>query len=1169
MSMKTLVASAATTVLAFCAATSVAQAQDIFGGISGEITNDAGHPLAGVQVRVTNVPTHDTITTTTSAGGFFSVRNLPVGGPYDVVASDATHPAKTVRVDAITLGAPYDLNFSLGGGVQELTVKASRIHGTSAVQTGPRSTFTATDIQTLPSFSRDLKDLARLNPFVTVDPSNSNAILIAGNNNHVNTIYVDGVRQSDDFGLNNSGYPTQRSPISVDAVAAFNVEVAPYDVRYGDFQGGVLNIVTKSGSNEFHGGGFYEYDSAGATGDVLGNRAVNQPKCDSGAQSGTISVQPLGYTSPTTLNCGDRVLHPAFKDKNYGVNIGGPIVPDKLFFFFDYEKYEGITTAGYSASDGGGTNPVKGVTNADIANITSILKSVYGYDTLGTGGNLPVTDEKYFAKVNWNITDKQRLFVSYQRTDGTTLNAPNENVNTILGLGSNYYIYEQKLEAYTADLQSQWSSNFATEIEYSHKSVESPSVLVGKPFAEFQITLPSSTTVYVGPDISRQANNLGNTDQQVKLHASYTLGNHVISAGYEYENLNEFDLFVQDATGLFIFNKNCGAGDAITNLINRQACSLTYQNAYDNNPSTGGTSTTTETHTLFLQDEWRVLPTLTLQGGLRYERYQADSAPLLNPRFVTQYGFPNNLTIDGEDILEPRVGFRWRPDSTWTINGGAGLFSGGNPGVYTYDSYTNPGNLLGLISASCTTPSTTACNPALSGVTGSAIPANLKSSVTAAANTGNGIANALAPNFKPPADWKASIEVQKVMDFGQFAWLGEAGRLIGADWRFHGDYLYQKTQNAVFWKDLWEGQNVLGAPAPDGRPMFNPARYCANPAAALPGVACTPSTTRSTGYDIELAETSKGFANIWSVGFGKSWASGFDFDLTYTHQQVKDISPATSSVALSNYSQNAVVDPNNPGLSTSSYEIKYQTKLSLGYEHKFFGDNKTGFRLFAYERSGLPFSYTFYEATPGAAGANGATALSSSAAYDPLFGQTGSAAYRNDQLLYIPRTDSTGNVTATSDPRVTYNAATFDLAAFNKFLKQTGLIKYAGGISPRNGFFSRDVADIDVRFTQEFPAFFPNGAKGEFYFDIINLGNLLNKQWGVIDQVSFPGFANAVQARNCQALPGRANAGCTAGVGNFYQYDVFRSASISPAVQTPTTPPTSAWVMKFGVRYKF
>jgi hypothetical protein len=981
MLMKKLVAGAATTVLALSAISGLAHAQEITGGINGEITDDAGHPLAGVKVKITYAPTRTSLTATTSKDGYFSVRNLQVGGPYSVTASDTTHTAKTLQVDQITIGSPYELDFSLEGGAQEVTVTATRIQATSQVQTGPRSTFTATDIQTLPTFSRDLKDMARLNPFVTIDPTNSNALLIAGNNPRLNTIYVDGVKQSDDFGLNGNGYPTQRSPISLDAVKAFNVEIAPYDVQYGEFQGGVLNIVTKGGSNELHGGAFYEYDSNRLAGSVIGNQAANQPKCPSGAQSGSYSAPTfLSTTGTSTVTCGDRLLTTAFKDKNYGAYISGAILPDRVFFFFDYEKYQGLGATPYVASDQSGANPVPGVTSAQVADVVNILKNTYGYNAGGIGTPSPTTDEKYFVRLDANITDKQHLFVSYQQTDGNTLNFPSGSVSStsgVLALSSNFYTNEQDLKAYTADLTSHWTNQFSTELEYTHKTVDTISAINGSPLAaRFVINLQTVGTndkpsIYVGPDISRQANNLSTVDDQYKAKANYILGDHTITLGYEHEDTQSSDLFVQYANGSYTFSTACGstgydANGVPLNLANQQACALTYDNAYNNIAATAASSETTSIDTGYLQDEWRILPNLSVKAGLRYERYSTNSAPALNPTFGSAFGFPNNVTLNGDDILMPRVGFNWRPDPTWNISGGFGLFSGGNPTVYFYDSYDNPGNLLGAVTFNCSGTNTAACSSSLSNVNITQVGTAATAANTASATAGTGVVNAVDPNFQVPSDWKTSISILKKLNFSQYGWAGPVGKFIGDDWRVHLDDVYQVTKDGVQWVDLLGEANVIGT-TPDGRPEFNPARF----------------STTTAPYDIELKNTHKGHGNVVAFGFGKSWASGWDFDLTYTHEDVKEVSPATSSVAVSNYRQSAFTDPNNPPLATSDYNVDHEVKLSLNYEHKFFGDNNTSFRLFGDYRSGLPYSYTFEGAYP-----SGTSVTSTSTGnFDEAFGQ--------------------------------------------------------------------------------------------------------------------------------------------------------------------------------------
>ena len=314
----------------------------------------------------------------------------------------------------------------------------------------------------------------------------------------------------------------------------------------------------------------------------------------------------------------------------------------------------------------------------------------------------------YFAKFDWYITDKQHFWFTYQETDGTSYNTPDGSVSSKeLNLASSDYLYAQDLIAYTADLTSTWTlkSLHRGGVHLSHG---------GEPIAADRRTVrvvPGAAShgggeISLGPDISRQANNLGITDQQARVRAHYTVGDNVITAGYEWEELREFDLFVQDATGAYTFNNTCGPGDGQTNgwqinLTDGVACKLTYQNAFDNNPNTAAGTADNYTNTVYAEDEWHVMPGLTVTGGLRFEYYSTPDKPLLNPRFVAQYGFANNGTINGENILMPRAGFNWKPDSSWLITGGFGLFSGGNPGVYTYDSYDNPGNLLGTRTYTC------------------------------------------------------------------------------------------------------------------------------------------------------------------------------------------------------------------------------------------------------------------------------------------------------------------------------------------------------------------------------------------------------------------------------------------------------------------------------------
>jgi hypothetical protein len=250
----------------------------------------------------------------------------------------------------------------------------------------------------------------------------------------------------------------------------------------------------------------------------------------------------------------------------------------------------------------------------------------------------------------------------------------------------------------------------------------------------------------------------------------------------------------------------------------------------------------------------------------------------------------------------------------------------------------------------------------------------------------------------------------------------------------------------------------------------------------------------------------------------------------------------TSSIALSSYTRFATSDPNNPQSATSDYEVKDRYALTANWNHKFFGDNETGLTLFAQRRSGLPFSYTFASTN----------SSDTNFTYDDVFGNAVSSysgrQASSNQLFYVPQADGSGQVTATSDPRVQY-AAGFDLAAFNTFLQQSGLMKYAGKIAPRNGFKSSDVTTIDVRFSQELPAFFPGGAKVLAYLDIENLGNLLNDKWGVLEQYDFYRGVPVVKP---------------AIVGGKYVYSGPVQAK-DPFIVTGA----SLWQVKVGLKYRF
>ncbi|MEO0997617.1 MAG: TonB-dependent receptor [Pseudomonadota bacterium] len=433
----------------------VAGAQETTSTLRGQITTPAGTPAANVDVRVTDTRTGSGRTLQTNSSGLFTADGLRVGGPYTVAVSSGQFSNQTVNDIFLTLGETYDLSLELrSAAMEELVVTASAVR-TVETAVGPSSTFDLGDLQNAPAINRDIKDLIRIDPRIYVDEGFVDAIQCAGANPRFNSLTVDGVRLNDNFGLNSNGYPTERIPFSYDAIEQVAVELAPFDVQYGGFTACNINAVTKSGSNEFAGSVFYDYTDDSLSGDSLED-----------------SIIDLGE----------------FEEERYGLSIGGPIIRDRLFFFAAYEKLEGAAIFDRGPSGSGAGREIDGVSVADFEAIRDAAINIYGYDPGGTPPSLPEEDEKLLVKLDLNINDNHRASLTYNYNDGFTISEPDSD-NDELEFSNHYYTRTSELSAYSAQLFSNWSDDFSTELKLGFIDLDNSQIpLAGTDFGEVQIT---------------------------------------------------------------------------------------------------------------------------------------------------------------------------------------------------------------------------------------------------------------------------------------------------------------------------------------------------------------------------------------------------------------------------------------------------------------------------------------------------------------------------------------------------------------------------------------------------------------------------------------------------------------------------------------------------------
>lgn len=1110
-------------------------AQSITSTIRGTVTSPGGTPVPGATVTVVDSRTGATRSVTTGSNGQFNVPNLEVGGPYIVTVVSADFQNSRAEDVYTNVSDTTTLSFRLDAstvGADEIVVVAARSIQTN-VAIGPNSVFSEQTLIDLPSIGRDIRDVLRLDPRVKIDPTNGNAVSCVGANNRFNSFTVDGVRNNDTFGLNASGFVNRNGmPIPFDSIRETSVEFAPFDVQYNQFTGCNINVVTKSGSNEFHGSAFAVFNSQSLTGKSVDGAAANQVP---------------------------------FRDYTWGATLGGPVLQDKLFFFVGYEEYKKNRPQGTGPSGGGFANEMGFVSVSEAEAIAAALEA-RGIPTGGITSVLPSESRRILTRWDWNINDNHRLAFTYQRlNEFETIPDDLSTNNALFAYGNTFYVRGTKSQTYSARLFSNWTDNFSTEIRASRADVGDLQDPVGGGEAQTSNPIPrvivgvNSGAVLAGPGFSRAANQLDTQIDSIRAKADWAIGRHNIMFGYEFDQIDVYNLFAQNATGTLAFASlaDLVAGNLIQagsssningNTINAplpippavinsgRAAGASINGAFSTDINDAAAQFSRSIHSLFVQDSIDLTPNLTALIGLRYDFFKSGDVPLYNPLFEERYGFSNQVGYDGLSAWLPRFGLTY--DAGDTLMGqtrfrlGSGIFTGGDPTVWYSNAFSNPGTTLSgpnyTINNAITDGFCTAADYNLGAAGALSAPACLIAGAQAAALAADGRVDAIDPDFKIPTVIRSNFGFTHNFDFG--------GNGFFDGWTAQIDVIYTRGRNSYDVVDI--GLHQAGVTV-DGRPYFTHV----DPLKA--GCDAVRNGVRGGWTNVTAACSAGGFAQgaresmvltnalqgdrswTFSAIFDKDFdfngitgnAAGLDVTLGYAFSDAKDSMPGTSSVSTSNFRNVATDNLNAFSLETSNYQIRHNLTLATTYREEFFHDLKTSLGFFFSARSGQPYSLSFR---------NGSA-----------FGEAGST---NRALLYIP--------TGPTDPNVVFGGG-FDTAAFFAFLEEIGAMKYAGGIAPRNAFRSDWYFDLDFRFQQELPSI--AGIKPKFFVDVENMLNLFSDNANVLRQVGFPYAGNIVQL-------GAANP-----QGNPYQYNSFVASGANQNINVDA----SLWRVQFGMRFDF
>jgi len=871
-----------------------AGAQQTSSSVRGSVATPDGQPAAGATVSVTDTRTNATRTTTTNEDGVFNVRGLAIGGPFEIVVTSSANKQALVTGVYTSLSEATIFNITLEeGSIEEIIVTASAVFAGTSIAIGPNATFGLTELQSLPAINRNITDVIRVDSRIYVDESRGdiNAVQCAGKNSRFNSLTVDGVRLNDSFGLNANGFPTERMPFSFDAINQVSVELAPFDVEYGGFSACNINAVTKSGRNEFFGSAFYDYTSDSLRGDSLE---------------------------------GDSISTGSYDENRYGFTFGGPIIQDKLFFFVAYEKLDGANLFDRGPIGSGAVNEVD-ISQADLDEIVRIANENYLYDPGGTPSALDHEDEKFLLKLDWNVTDNQRLAFTYTYNDGENF-TESDGESFEFEFANHLYERGAELNSYVGTLYSDWTDNFSTEVRLSYLEIDNRQISVGgTDFGEIRVETPN-VDVYLGGDDSRQANKLKYDVSTIVLKGMYDFNRHGLTFGYEREVLDVFNLFVQHTETEIRF-------DGIDNFRNGFASAIYYNNAPSNIPEDAAAVWGYDIDTVYIQDEFDLTDRLSIVAGLRYDRFSTSDRPPVNADFLADYGFGNDHTLDGEGLLQPRLGLTFDMTDATTIRGGIGLYSGGNPNVWLSNNYSannvqqfgqrgrNFGYTDGsrsLFDADVVYEAVESTAPSGAGP-GYGIPSELFDAVAMGVGDNFEI-NYLDPAFDLPQEWKFAVGLTHEFP---------------AEYVFSADFLYTRGDDMAM---VLHGDLEQTGTDADGYPIYDSVREAS--------FVLTNSNQTAESYSI-------------SVALAKTYDNGFDFTVGYTYNDAEDVNPMTSSVAFSNYQNRAFFDPQEDVLSTSNYNIEHRFTFTTTWRHVFAERFPLTVALFGQANSGRPYSFAF------------------------------------------------------------------------------------------------------------------------------------------------------------------------------------------------------------------
>lgn len=656
------------------------------GAIGGTVYDSNGAVVANAKIVVHNNGTNAEKNITTNDAGYYRVINLPSGTYTVTIEQQGFSPYKAEQV-IVQVGSVTDISPRLSVGSKtetvDVTTEAPQINTTSA-EFAP--TLNQVAISNLPINGGRWSNFALLTPGVVSDSNGFGLLSFRGISTLLNNNTVDGADNNQAFfseerGRTRAGYSTPKS-----AIEEFQVNTSNYSSEYGRSAGGVINTVTKSGTNGIHGETYF-YDRDNVWGAANAFTQIN------------VQTAPGVFTSQN--------FKPTDWRKMAGGAVGGPIVKDKLFFFMAYDWYDhnfpgvAVTTnptaffATQTTSSSSIVTLAKQLNNTAAPSAAQLSAALATYNTDLAGLNTMLgqvqrdgTQNIFLPKIDWNISSKNHASFSFNRMRWSSPAGIQTGSTVTRGTNSfgNDFVKDTwgvaKLNTFFTptlgnELRFQYGRDFEYEFSQQPSAYELAN-LVNAPTFHNPLGLPPSVSITNGftfgvPNFLQRSQFPDETRTQIADTMTWTHGKHNLKYGVDFSHVddNSQNLFA----GFGVYN--------YTSLVNYMT-DLNVQNGCSGKPCYSsfqqglglpGLDFATRDYSVFAQDDWKIMPRLSLSLGLRWEYEQMPDpvSSLINPAVPQTAHMPSDKNNFG-----PRVGFAWDifGNGKTVLRGGYGIYYG-------------------------------------------------------------------------------------------------------------------------------------------------------------------------------------------------------------------------------------------------------------------------------------------------------------------------------------------------------------------------------------------------------------------------------------------------------------------------------------------------------------